>query len=289
MDINILKKSDYSSGHLELLNEIPKPPEQIWYQGQLPPPGLKLLAVVGSRHYSSYGQQVLDYLIGGLVGQPIGIVSGLALGIDALAHEAALKYGLYTLAVPGSSLEEAVLYPARNKGLARKILENGGGLLTEFPPHTSAARYNFPQRNRIMAGLCHATLLIEAGEKSGTLITARLAADYNRELLAVPGDIFAKNSYGTHQFIKLGATPVTNPLDILEALHLEATEPTTSSLPLDLTDKEKLVIGLLASPKEKDLLIRELPCSIAEANILLMDMEIRGLISYQSPLYRSLV
>jgi DNA processing protein len=143
-----------------------------------------------------------------LAGYPIGIVSGLALGIDAFAHEAALRAGLYTLAVPGSGLGDQVLYPASNRRLADRIVDGGGGLLSELSPDTRAALWTFPQRNRLMAGMCAATLLIEAGEKSGTLITARMAVDYNRELLVVPGSIFSPTSRGCHQFLKLGATPV---------------------------------------------------------------------------------
>ncbi|KXJ98072.1 MAG: hypothetical protein UZ19_OD1000791 [Parcubacteria bacterium OLB19] len=201
-EIKLLNPSDFAPNNLGALLEIPQPPDQLWYQGNLPPAALKLLAVVGSRKYTTYGKQVIEHLINGLADYPVGIVSGLALGIDGLAHEQALKNNLYTLAVPGSGLDKSVLYPARHKELAERILRGGGGLLSELPPKTAAAPWTFPQRNRLMAGLCHATILIEAGEKSGTLITARMVADYNRELLAVPGSIFSKNSYGTHQFFK---------------------------------------------------------------------------------------
>lgn len=220
MSISVLNPSDFSSHHLGLLHEIPKPPKQLWYEGSLPTKDLTLLAVVGSRDYTSYGKEVIEYLISGLKGYPVGIVSGLALGVDALAHEAAIKHGLYTLAVPGSGLSEKVLYPTQNRPLAREILASGGGLLSELSPDTKAAPWTFPMRNRIMAGMCPATILIEASEKSGTLITARLAVDYNRELMAVPGSIFSKNSHGTHQFLKLGATMVTEATDILAVLNI---------------------------------------------------------------------
>ena len=221
MEIKHLNPSDFAKFNLSPLLEIPEPPKSLWYQGNLPPDNLALIAVVGSRECTDYGKQVIEHLIGGLAGYPVGIVSGLALGIDGLAHEAALAHGLYTLSVPGSGLDSSVLYPAAHKNLAEKILTNGGGLLSELPPETGAATWTFPQRNRIMAGLCKATLLIEAGPKSGTLITARMAVDYNRELLAVPGSIFSKNSYGTHQFLKLGATMVTEASDILAVLNIE--------------------------------------------------------------------
>ncbi|MEX0913231.1 MAG: DNA-processing protein DprA, partial [Candidatus Paceibacterota bacterium] len=204
-----------------LLREIPQPPKELNYRGQLPPTDMKLLAVVGSRHYTNYGKQVVDYLIGGLRGHNIGIVSGMALGIDSLSHQAALDNNLYTLAIPGSGLDDKVVYPRQHLRLAHKILEASGGLLSEFEPDFRAVNWSFPQRNRLVCGIAKATLIIEAGEKSGTLITAKLTADYNRELLVVPGNIFSENSKGVHQFLKLGATPVTSPADILDVLGIE--------------------------------------------------------------------
>jgi DNA processing protein len=268
-----------------LLAEIPTPPKQLWYHGKLPPPSQKLLAVVGSRQYTSYGKQVVEHLIAGLAGYPIGIVSGLALGIDGLAHEAALKHQLYTLAVPGSGLDPSVLYPARHRALAERIVESGGGLLSELPPQTTAATWTFPQRNRIMAGLCHGVLLIEAAPKSGTLITARLAADYNRELMVVPGNIFSETSLGTHQFLKLGATPVTEAIDILYALGITPESETTSTPVSNLSEQEHTVLKLLREPQDRDSLIRGLGLPVPTATALLMEMEIKGYIAYEPPHY----
>ena len=268
-----------------LLAEIPQPPKDLWLVGSLPPPELTLLCVVGSRKYTSYGKQVIDHLIGSLEGYPIGIVSGLALGVDGLAHEAALRHGLYTMAVPGSGLDESVLYPKSHRNLARTIVDNGGGLLSELAPETSAALWTFPQRNRIMAGMCPATLLIEAGEKSGTLITARMCVDYNRELLVVPGNIFSATTKGTHQFLKLGATPVTDATDILQALGLDSiNDVAPKTLPL-LTPQETQVLSLLHEPTDRDTLIRQLNLPISDAGVLLMQMEMLGLISLASNVY----
>jgi DNA processing protein len=272
-----------------LLAEIPQPPTELWAVGNLPPPHLTLLCVVGSRKYTTYGKEVIEHLIAGLADYPIGIVSGLALGVDALAHEAALRHGLYTMAVPGSGLDESVLYPRSHRNLARTIVEAGGGLLSELPPITPAALWTFPQRNRIMAGMCPATLLIEAGAKSGTLITARMCVDYNRELLVVPGNIFSSNSAGTHQFLKLGATPVTSAFDILEALGIDVhTESAPKTLPL-LSPQEAKVITLLHKPTDRDTLIRKLELPISEAGVLLMQMEMLGLISANSNIYTARV
>ena len=174
-----------------LLREIPQSPKQLYVRGTLPSFDVPWLAVVGSRACTAYGERALKYLIEGLRGYPVVIVSGLAYGIDALAHKAAMDAGLATVAVPGSGLDWDVLYPRAHVGLAREILASGGALLSEFNPDMRATDYSFPQRNRIMAGLCRATLVIEAKEKSGSLITAKLAAEYNRDLLVVPGSILA--------------------------------------------------------------------------------------------------
>lgn len=270
------------------LLEIPQPPKSLNYRGTLPSPDLKLLSIVGSRKYTTYGKQAVEELVGGLRNYPIGIVSGLALGIDSLAHEAALRNNLYTLAIPGGGLNNAALYPAAHKNLARRILEANGGLLSEFEPDFKATNWSFPQRNRLVAGISHATLLIEAAEKSGTLITARMATDYNRELLVVPGSIFSKNSAGVHQFMKLGATPVTCTKDILDVLHIEEVVPGETSSRPAVTPPEQLVLDLLHEPTHRDELIRKSKLSVAEASQLLMLMELNNLISSEQNIYRSL-
>jgi DNA processing protein len=260
-----------------LLKEIPGPPKKIHVRGELPAYDLHWLAIVGSRAITTYGKQVVDHLINGLRGYPIAIVSGLAYGTDAEAHKAALRAGLPTVAVPGSGLNWDVLYPRAHVNLAKEILKANGALLSEFKPDMKAADYTFPQRNRIMAGLCQATLIIEAKEKSGSLITARLAADFNRDVLVVPGSIFSQESRGTHQFLRLGATAITCAEDILQALGITARD-TTRTLRTDVSDEELRVLTAIASPLSRDELIRELNIEIQEANILLSTMEIKGLI-----------
>jgi len=273
-----------------LLREIPQVPQQLNYRGQLPTADMKLLAVVGSRKYSTYGKQVIEYLISGLKGFNVGIISGLALGVDSLAHEAALRHNLYTLAVPGSGIDDNVIYPARHKGLAQQILENNGGLLSEFEPTFTATKWSFTQRNRIMAGMTHATLMIEATEKSGTLITARMATDYNRELLVVPGNIFSGNCAGTHQFLKLGATPITHAHDILYTLGIDpeqkSQEATLFGTLSPLSTAEEKVLQILHEPTDTDTLIRAVDLLPHEANVLLMQMEMKGLIASEGNIYR---
>jgi DNA processing protein len=262
-----------------LLREIPDPPKQLWARGNtdlLSNPITKLLTVVGSRAYTSYGKQAVDYLIGGLAGYPIVVISGLALGTDALAHKAALRAGIPTVAVPGSGLSWEKIAPRSNHALARGILEAGGALLSEYAPEQEAAPWTFPQRNRIMAGIAHATLVIEAAERSGTLITSRLATDYNRDVLAVPGPIFNETSRGTHMLIRLGATPITCAGDILDALSIPHDQPASERT--NLTKEERGVLDALTSPSPRDELIRILGMSASDANALLSVMEIKGLI-----------
>jgi DNA processing protein len=267
-----------------LLREIPDAPKELYVRGTLPPRGTKCLAVVGSRNYTNYGKQVVEYLVGGLRGYPISIVSGLALGMDTLAHEAALGAGLHTVSVPGSGIDDSVIYPRRNRGLAQRILESGGCLISEYEPLFQVTLWSFPKRNRIMAGLAHAVLLVEAGEKSGTLITARLTAEYNRELLVVPGNIFSENSKGVHQFLKLGATPVTSPEDILVALGIEE-EQVESVAPANLSPEEILVLEALKEPRDHDTIIRLLPYPPQETLTLLMQMELSGHIKEQNGIF----
>jgi len=259
-----------------LLREIPDAPKQLYVRGELPRERI-YLTVVGSRAMSAYGKQACDYLLKGLAGYPIAVISGLAYGVDAMAHKTALEAGLPTIAVPGSGLDWDVLYPRANVSLAREILAAGGALLSEFEPNTKANDHTFPQRNRIMAGISKATLLIEARERSGTLITARLTTEYNRELLVVPGSIFSEGSRGTHQFLKLGATPVTEPEDIIRALGLEPKERAARAMS-DLSENERQIFDIVSSPLSRDDLIGSLGLSISEANVLLSSMEIKGLI-----------
>ena len=265
------------------LLEIPQPPKTLYLQGNLPDSNQHIfLAVVGSRKYSTYGKEVCEKLIQGLAGYPIVIVSGLALGIDTIAHQSALRNNLLTLAIPGTGLDHRVLYPSINRQLANKILLAGGCLLSESEPTERATIWSFPKRNRLMAGLAQATLIIEATEKSGTLITARLALDYNRDVLAVPGSIFSPSSIGTNKLIRQGATPILTSADILEALHLEVEPPTENKqqkLFANLSAPEKKIVELLKTePLSRDELIRQTKLSTSEGNSILMILEIKGLI-----------
>lgn len=268
------------------LLEIPEPPSALYIEGQLPSAEKIFLTVVGSRRLSTYGREVCAELIKGLTGQPIVIVSGLALGIDTVAHQSALMAGLTTIAFPGSGLDRSVLYPASNRQLAEKIIASGGALISEYEPKFKATPYSFPRRNRLMAGLAKATLIIEASKKSGTLITARLALDYNRDVLAVPGSIHWPNSVGPNWLIREGATPITNSEDLLEALGLENKQAEKSlSLfsELELTPAESKILDLLKNGlTDRDELIEKSGYSPAEGNTALMLLTLKNLITDQA-------
>lgn len=262
------------------LLEIPDCPEKLYIRGQLPPEEYKWLCVVGSRKYSEYGRQAVKKMIGGLRGYPVVIVSGLALGIDSIAHRAALEAGLLTVAVPGSGLDLKVLYPASHQQLAEKIVAAGGALLSEFEPAFQATAYSFPQRNRIMAGLSDAALIAEAELKSGTLITAKFAADYNRDVLTIPGSIFSQTAAGPHMLIRLGAAPITSSAELLDALgfELKTKNSQLTTAYNDCSPDELKIIALLQTPLPRDELIRAIGMNARDANILLSMMELKGLI-----------
>jgi len=263
-----------------ILQEIPDKPKKLYVRGTLPDFDIyTYLTVVGSRKYTTYGKDVCESLIKGLRGYPIAIISGLALGMDTIAHRTALDNGLKTVAFPGSGLADNVLYPASNISLAREILNSSGALVSELEPDTPSANWTFPRRNRLMAGISKATLVIEASNKSGTRITARLATEYNRDVLAVPGSIFSDSSTGTNQLIREGATPITSVTELLEALGFEESRTAPLDTMKHCSDEEKSVLQLLASPMPRGELMRQLNINTSAASALLSMMEINGLIT----------
>ncbi|MEK7515702.1 MAG: DNA-processing protein DprA [Patescibacteria group bacterium] len=275
MEIRELERSEWP----KQLLEIPQPPERLWLRGALPPAGHKLLTVVGSRAMTRYGQEACEKLITGLAGYPVSIVSGLAFGVDTCAHKAALAAGLHTLAFPGSGLDDSILYPRSNRIFAKEILEKGGGMLSEYAPEIPSHVRYFPERNRLMVGISNAVLVIEAGEKSGTLITARLAGEYNRDLLCIPHRIGDPHAFGPHLFIRLGAALISDPLHILEALHIAPRETAErGTAPSDLEDAELVVWNMLAEPMTRDEILRGAAGAAGEILTALVALELRGLI-----------
>lgn len=261
-----------------LLQQIPDKPMKLYVRGNFPDENkYKFLTVIGSRKFTTYGKQVCEKIIRGLSGYPIVIVSGLALGMDSIAHYSALENNIITIAVPGSGLNDSVIYPASNRALADKILHSGGALISEYEPGFKATNWSFPKRNRIMAGMSHAVLVIEAENKSGTRITARLATDYNREVFSVPGSIFSPNSEGANELIREGATPVTSAHDILDFFGFNGRQPVQSQM-IALAPDEERVISLLVEPLSRNSIANNLNMSVIKLNILLSSMEIKGLI-----------
>ncbi len=263
----------------ELLKEINDPPKQLRLEGNLPKEGNKLLAIVGSRKYTSYGREACESLIAGLADAPITIVSGLALGIDSLAHRAAMRFGLQTIAIPGSGLDRSVIHPRSHAGLADEIVESGGGLISEYDDIMPSGVWAFPRRNRIMAGMCHATIVIEAESKSGTLITSRLATEYNREVGAIPGPLTSPTSDGPHMLIRLGAALLRDHNDVRELIGLDRSDqhPTLVNVE-DMSHEEKVFIKLLERPHPRDELIRKSKLGTSLASATLSLLEIKGLI-----------
>ena len=260
------------------LQQIPdSPKEGLHVIGNPWPDNHKRLCIVGSRKITDYGQAVVDRLLSGLIGNPISIVSGLAMGIDAYAHKSALKNGLHTVAFPGSGLSSKVISPATNRLLAVDIINAGGGLVSEYDHNQKSAVWTFPRRNRLMAGLADAVLVIEAGIKSGTLITARLALDYNTDVLTVPGSIFNPGSAGPHQLLRDGAGLVQNSDDILIALGMQT--GTKAEIDLNsLSDDEQIIYKLIRSnPITKDELIRDSKLDTTRALSVITMLELKGL------------
>lgn len=261
------------------LGELPQPPKKLTMRGSLERmKGTTLLAVVGSRNYSGYGKAMCESLIKGLAGYPVTIVSGLALGIDSIAHRAALDAGLNTLAFPGSGLNWSALYPPNHRALAEAILHSGGALLSEFENDLRGVYWAFPERNRLIAGISMMTLVIEAEEKSGTLITARLATEYNKTVGAVPGAINTQTARGANWLLKLGAVPITETSDILKELGLIERSSADSTEYLLLNSEEERIMHALSEPKTKDRIIEELQLDAGQANITFSTLEIKGAI-----------
>lgn len=274
MQRKVLKPNQFPA----LLREIPSPPKELYVIGELPSEESIWLAVVGTRKFSIYGKEVCEKIIEGLKGHDFVIVSGLALGIDSISHRAAIENNLPTVAVPGSGLDEKVLHPHSHKKLAEDIVNAGGALISEFEWEMPAGIHTFPQRNRIIAGLCRGTLIIEAPEKSGALITASFSLDFNRDVFSVPGSIFNENSKGTNKLIRMGAVPVTSADDILDAFDIPREG---DNLKLDLqslSPLEQKIIDALIEPIAKDDLIRKLGLPVSEISPALTMMQLNGYI-----------
>ena len=257
--------------------------------GEMPGPEYVFLCVVGSRKFDSYGMDACKMIISGLKGYPIVIVSGLAHGIDGMAHRAALEAGLKTISFPGSGLAWNVLYPAFHKQLALDIVEAGGALLSPFKIDQKADFWTFPMRNRLMAGISQATLVIQGNRKSGTLLTAGNASEFSRDILAVPNSIFSELSYVPHMLLRDGAAAISSADDVLRALEFDIDGPSDfkNIAELALSPEEKRIIAVLQiSPMSSSDLMETTSLGTSAFSILASQLELKGVIIEEGGLFR---
>ncbi len=255
-----------------LLREIPDPPAALFMRGQLGAHGPRV-ALVGTRAASAYGLRTARRLAAELAERGVTVVSGLAIGIDAAAHAGALEAGV-TLAVLGSGVDQ--VHPACNRRLARQIVDGGGGLLSEYPPATPPAPGQFPARNRIVSGMCHATVVVEAPLRSGALITADLALEQGREVMAVPGGIDQVQSAGALALLSQGAKLVTGVEDILAEIPAAAPRPPRPRMPRDLPPEEARVLEALGeTPRHADQVVSAtgLPAAVVTGLLLVLELK----------------
>lgn len=269
-----------------LLKQIYDPPVVLFVRGEIRPEDRNAVAVVGTRQPSAYGKLVTERLTADLVRHGLTVISGLAYGIDTLAHNAAVQHGGRTMAVLGSGLDR--IYPGVNKALAEWIAKQGA-LVSEFPLGTKPDRNHFPRRNRIIGGLSLGTLVIEAGDRSGALITAAMALEQNREVFAVPGNIDSARSLGTNELIKQGAKLVTSVDDVLTeiAAHLQVlTGPVreaTPAIPDNLTEEEKSLLEHITNePSHIDKIALAAQKSPAEVLSVLLSLELKEVVKQLS-------
>lgn len=257
------------------LKEIEQPPPVLYLRGEITPEDRWAVAIVGTRSVTSYGRQVAEELAATLAHNGITVVSGLARGVDAIAHQAALKAGGRTLAVLGSGVDK--IYPPEHRSLAEKIVAQGA-ILSDYPPGTPPESANFPPRNRIISGLSLAIVVVEAGDTSGALITAEFAAEQGREVFAVPGSIFAPQSRGPNHLIANGATPLLSAHSVLETLDLTRNierREIRKAVPTDPT--EAILLQALGSePLHVDDLRSRVALPIEKVSATLAMMELKG-------------
>lgn len=270
---NVKVTTIFDKNYPPLLKESYGPPPLLYYYGEID--FKKPLAVVGSRKVTSYGRQITQDLVGNLSKNGLTIISGLAFGVDAIAHEEALKSGR-TVAVLGCGLKN--IYPSSHKNLAQNILDKKGCIISEFPIDMPPLRHNFPQRNRIIAGLSLGTLITQAAEKSGALITASFSLEQNRDVFAVPGPINDQNFTGTNKLIQTGAKLVLEANDILQSLEIE----NYVSEDVVLNNKtEKIIYDILKeNPLHVDKLSYLTKLDVSLVNSTVAVLEMRGAIRH---------
>ncbi len=282
--ISVLTWED--AAYPELLRNIASAPALLYLRGEVLPEDDLAVAVVGTRRATPYGREVAHRIATDLAAAGVTVVSGLAKGIDGVAHDRALQAGGRTLAVLGHGLN--TIYPPEHKGLAARIVDGNGALITEYPPGARIDPANFPARNRIISGLALGVVIVEADRKSGAMITADFAADQGREVFAVPGSVLSGASAGCHALIKDGATLVTDAGDILAALRLDqrreqrAVQQALPTLP-GVPGADALLSALSAEPSHIDDLCRACGLPISDVNGLLVQLQLTGIVRPAGP------
>jgi DNA processing protein len=274
-NISVLKLGD--ENYPRLLSKIHNPPLLIYQKGDFDLNAAPIISIVGSRVCTDYGARAAENFARELCQAGFFVASGMAMGIDSFAHKGTLFASGKTIAVLGNSLDEESIYPKINLSLSQEI-SSSGALLSEYPPKTSAGPMTFPARNRIVAGISLGTLVVEAGEKSGALITAQMALDAGREVFAVPGPIYSSASLGTNRLIQKGAKTVITIKDILEELSLEIS-PKQESLPFrtPATEEEKILLEILSrEPLHIDKIAKLSKLQTAHCGSALALLEIKG-------------
>lgn len=278
MEISLLRPTDH--GWPTGLAHATPAPKRLFLRGRLPE--LSGVAVVGTRRITPYGRNCAELLTREIVRLGLPVISGLALGVDGAAHETAIEAGGKTVAVIGGGVDDRSISPSSHLGLAKRILESGGAVLSEYPDGAPSLPHHFPERNRLIAALSRAVLVVEAPHKSGAMITAKLALDMGREVWAVPGAITQENSQGPNELIRNGATPITGPDDVAAALGFEVRNggrqarmfPMESLPPTERAVAEKLSIGIDTA----DALARALGLSVPAVSAMLTGLELAGLV-----------
>ncbi len=260
-----------------LLKQITDPPLLLYCRGALPGEE-PTVAIVGTRKPTDYGIAAAQYFAKGLASKGVTVVSGLAYGIDSVAHRATLEVGGTTVAVLPGGLD--TVFPRQHHELAQEIITSGGALISEYPPGVTAYKGNFGVRNRIIAGLSLGTLVVEGAERSGTMLTARSTLEYNRELLAVPHPIFSEMGVGPNQLIALGAKLVTRPDDVLSELNLTSgSVHRGSQTTVGLSSEGAILMALLTKePRHVDELVKSSKLPVARVQSELVLLELRGLV-----------
>ncbi|MEK7139620.1 MAG: DNA-processing protein DprA [Patescibacteria group bacterium] len=277
-DVTLLRHTDET--YPPLLRQIYDWPPLLYHRGTVRA-DRPLVAVVGSRQPTSYGEQATAEIVTGLVAAGIGIVSGVARGIDQAAHRAALAAGGYTIGVLGTGLDRASAGNAAKQSLMATMVANGGAVISEFPFGTPGSKFTFPLRNRLISGMSSAVVVVEAAAKSGALITAQSALDQNRVVLAVPGSIFSPTSVGCHQLIYQGAVMATNAADILSELGWASAPAAPPAAPPELTGDAQIIWRTLsAAPCHIDRLIWQTGLASDTVNALLVQLELANLIRH---------